>query len=35
LLRDGHDVPFNLDGQTVQFTVPRVADYEIGGIYTD
>jgi hypothetical protein len=35
LLRDSHEAPFNLDGQSVQFTVPRVVDYEIAGIYTD
>ena len=32
LLRAGRTIPFNLDGQTLRFTVPSVADYEVAAI---
>ena len=34
LLRGGGDLSFETKGQTVQFTVPAVGDYEVAAIYT-
>ena len=32
LLRAGHNVPFNLEKQVLQFTIPGVEDYEVAAI---
>ena len=34
LLRAEKDAPFRLDGGRIEFTVPRVVDYEVAGIWT-
>jgi hypothetical protein len=33
LLRAETNVPFRVTGGAVEFTVPRVLDYEVGAIY--
>ncbi len=32
LLRSGGDVPFRMNGAAVEFTIPRVLDYEVAGL---
>ncbi|HET9098772.1 MAG TPA: hypothetical protein VFN62_00145, partial [Acidobacteriaceae bacterium] len=32
LLRAGRTVPFHLEGEALQFTIPSVADYEVAAI---
>jgi hypothetical protein len=34
LLRDETNVPFRVTGGSIEFTVPRVLDYEVGAIVT-
>jgi hypothetical protein len=34
LLRQGHDVPLRISGQSVEFTIPRFDDYEVAALYT-
>jgi len=33
LLRAGHDIPHEVHGDHVSFTIPRVADYEVAAVY--
>jgi hypothetical protein len=33
LLRAERDIPYRQDGSTVEFTIPRVADYEVAALY--
>jgi hypothetical protein len=33
LLRAERDIPFRQDGGTVEFTIPRIADYEVAALY--
>ena len=33
LLRAEQDVPFRMDGRTVEFTIPQVVDYEVAALY--
>jgi len=35
LLRAGNDVPFRQTGRDVEFTIPRVADYEAAAVYSE
>ena len=34
LLRAERDIPFHLAGQTIEFTIPRVDDYEVAALHT-
>ena len=34
LLRAERDVPFRVSGGSLEFTIPRVADYEVAGVHT-
>ena len=34
LLRAGTDIPFEMAGATIEFTIPRVLDYEVAAMYS-
>jgi hypothetical protein len=34
LLRAERDIPFHIDGQNIEFVIPRVDDYEVAAIYS-
>lgn len=33
LLRSGREIPFHITGQAIEFTIPRVDDYEVAAIH--
>jgi hypothetical protein len=35
LLRAESDIPFRAANGTVEFTIPKVVDYEVAALYTD
>jgi hypothetical protein len=34
LLRAGTDIPFRVAAGTIEFTIPKVLDYEVAAIYS-
>jgi hypothetical protein len=34
LLRAGTNIPFTAAAGTIEFTIPRVADYEVAALYS-
>ena len=34
LLRAGTDIPFQIAGGTIEFTIPKVLDYEVAAMYS-